>query len=224
MKNSQQPQQQQQQLTPEEQFEQAKLYLWSSIQENNLHNIQVILNANFPVNQSLNPLGLTALHYAATNKYPQIMQFLLQPQYAANPNQPDIMGRTPLHMAAADGNVLVLNVLLLVAGIVIDGQSVGGETPLMRAVEHSKIHAVQVLLRAGANPFTLRNVSGLNALDIARITRNAEIETLLLSVAPQGYVVPVTSSIAGGQQQQDPGNRQGGGGGAGSADDSQMHE
>ena len=74
----------------------------------------------------------------------------------------------------------------------MDIMSNGRETPLMRAAECSRMHAVNLLLQAGADPFTHRNVSGLNALDFARITRNAEIEALIMSRAPQGYQIPQT--------------------------------
>ena len=107
--------------------------MYCSIQEANLHNIQVLLDHNFSPNYALNPLGLTALHYAASSRYPQIMQTLLKPDYGADVNHPDSLGRTALSFAAAAGNLNVIGVLLLAPGLVVDSQSLGGETPLMRA-------------------------------------------------------------------------------------------
>jgi ankyrin repeat protein len=112
------------------------------------------------------------------------MQLLLMPKYGANVNHADTLGRCPLHLAAAAGNVNVMALLLRTPGCQVDPQSLGGETPLMRAVQYSRVHAVRLLLQAGANAFGPRNLSGLNALDYARITRNNEVETYLLNSLP----------------------------------------
>ncbi len=76
-----------------------------------MHNIQAIFAANFPVNTPLSTLGLTALHFAATNSNYYVMQLILQCH--ADVNVEDTMGRRPLHLAAASGNsncvILLLN-------------------------------------------------------------------------------------------------------------------
>ena len=45
--------------------------LWDAIRRNNLHNVRVILSAKFPVDTPLNPLGMTALHFAASSSNEQ---------------------------------------------------------------------------------------------------------------------------------------------------------
>ena len=56
------------------------MLLWDAIvKENpNTHNIQVILTSNFPINEPLNPLGMTALHFAALNKKKEALETLLR--------------------------------------------------------------------------------------------------------------------------------------------------
>ena len=60
----------------------------------------------------------------------------------------------------------------------MDAQSVGKETPLMRAVSFGCRDAVRVLLQAGANPY-LFNICGQNAMSIAS-PRGAATEMLTL--------------------------------------------
>ena len=99
------------------------------------------------------------------------------------------MGRGPLHIAAASGNISTIQLILQMPGVVVDLPSVGLETPLMRAVQFSRGHAVLALLQAGADPLGPRNVSGLNALDFARITKNGDIENLLMQAIEQRQIL-----------------------------------
>ena len=62
----------QQAQTQQQQFEVAKQLLWEAINRENLHNIEVILGANFPPTESFNSLGLTSLHYACTTMQPSV--------------------------------------------------------------------------------------------------------------------------------------------------------
>ena len=47
-------------------FKRAQILLWDGIRKNQETNVNVILGANFPVNVPLNPLGMTALHFACS--------------------------------------------------------------------------------------------------------------------------------------------------------------
>ena len=120
-------------------------------------NIDTILNANFPVNEPLNSLGMTALHFASTLDNYHMLHRLLQ--WNANPNIPDSMGRTPLHIAAGAGKHYSIFILLQCENIQIDAQSLGLETPLMKAIQFSQVQCVKQLLDKGADPLTERNAS-----------------------------------------------------------------
>ena len=47
--------------------------LWDAIRKNSVHNVKVILDANFPVDAPLNPLGMTALHFACSNSTKEVI-------------------------------------------------------------------------------------------------------------------------------------------------------
>jgi ankyrin repeat protein len=51
--------------------------LWDSIRRNSEHNVRVILSANFPVNAPLNPLGMTALHFACSTSTKEVIMAIL---------------------------------------------------------------------------------------------------------------------------------------------------
>jgi uncharacterized protein len=75
-------------------------------------------------------------------------------------------GWTPLHYAASNGQVAIIN-LLLENNAYIDAESPNGTTPLMMAAMYGTSAAVKLLLQEGADP-KLKNQQGLTALDFAR--------------------------------------------------------
>jgi ankyrin repeat protein len=74
-------------------------------------------------------------------------------------------GWTPLHYAATNGHVPVIQ-LLLDQYAYIDAASPNGSTPLMMAAMYGTSSAVKQLLEAGADP-SIKNDKGLSALDFA---------------------------------------------------------
>ncbi len=89
------------------------------------------------MNEPLNSLGMTALHFASTLDNYHVLHRLLQ--WNANPNQPDSMGRTSLHIAAGAGKYNAIYILLQCDNIQVDALSLGLETPLMKAVQFSQV-------------------------------------------------------------------------------------
>ena len=61
--------------------------LWDSIRKNSVHNVRVIFDAKFPVDAPLSPLGMTALHFAASTSNTDIINEILK--YAPNINVRD---------------------------------------------------------------------------------------------------------------------------------------
>ncbi|EKX53125.1 hypothetical protein GUITHDRAFT_44578, partial [Guillardia theta CCMP2712] len=57
----------------------------------------------------------------------------------------DYDGRTPLHLAAANGNTSILEYLIQQEGVVVNATDRFGYTPLDDALRHSKKTAVAIL-------------------------------------------------------------------------------
>jgi len=124
------------------------------------------------------PLMLAALKGEAL-----LCQALIQK--GAEINKP---GWAPLHYAATNGHLEVMN-LLLEHFAYIDAASPNGTTPLMMAAHYGTPAAVKLLLEAGADPL-LKNHLGLTAIDFAnradRRDSAAIIATFVRSRQPKG--------------------------------------
>jgi ankyrin repeat protein len=103
----------------------------------------------------------------------------------ADVNKP---GWTPLHYAATNGHVDVMN-LLLDENAYIDAASPNGTTPLMMAAQYGTPPAVKLLLEAGADPL-LKNDQGLSALEFANLGSRTEsariISAFVRGLQPKG--------------------------------------
>ena len=97
-------------------------------------------------------------------------------------------GWTPLHYAATNGHLAIIQ-LLLDEHAYIDAESPNGSTPLMMAAHYGAPAAVKLLLEAGADP-SLRNQLGLTAIDFAnRANRKDSAELIarfVRSAQPKG--------------------------------------
>jgi len=89
-------------------------------------------------------------------------------------------GWAPLHYAATNGHVAVME-LLLEHHAFIDAESPNGTTPLMMAAMYGTPEAVRFLLEAGADP-SMKNQLGLSAADFAaRAGRKDLAQTLAVA-------------------------------------------
>jgi ankyrin repeat protein len=86
-------------------------------------------------------------------------------------------GWTPLHYAATNGHLDVMQ-LLLEHHAYIDAESPNGSTPLMMAALYGSAAAVKLLLDAGADP-QLKNQLQLSALDFAKSGSHEESAALI---------------------------------------------
>jgi len=90
---------------------------------------------------------------------PTLQEFLKEiedsPEYLGVPfagvHTRNVLGDTPLHIAAIRGDVHIIG-LLLDAGAEIDAPGEHGYTPLHEAVEQGQVEAVRFLLSYGASP------------------------------------------------------------------------
>jgi len=86
-------------------------------------------------------------------------------------------GWTPLHYAATNGHLEIMN-LLLENHAYIDAESPNKTTPLMMAAQYGNAAAVRLLLEAGADA-TLRNQLGLTAIDFANKANRSDSAELI---------------------------------------------
>ncbi len=67
------------------------------------------------------------------------------------------LGRSPLHYAAAKDQTQLVKLLLL-SGADVNHQTIGGETPLMKAISFNRLDAAKLLLRFGADVYLTNRV------------------------------------------------------------------
>jgi ankyrin repeat protein len=103
----------------------------------------------------------------------------------ADVNKP---GWTPLHYAASQSQLAVMN-LLIEHSAYLDAASPNGTTPLMMAAKYGNASAVKLLLEAGADP-SVKNELALTALDFAqqaqRLDSAAIISAFIRGKQPKG--------------------------------------
>eukprot|EP00826_Nyctotherus_ovalis_P039894 TRINITY_DN3871_c0_g3_i8.p1 TRINITY_DN3871_c0_g3~~TRINITY_DN3871_c0_g3_i8.p1 ORF type:complete len:198 (-),score=77.36 TRINITY_DN3871_c0_g3_i8:113-706(-) len=107
---------------------------------------------------------ITLLHYSGMRGYPNIIEFLVDKGIPVD--EQDNMGRTALHYAAANNEIEATR-RLLKFGANINAQTIGGDTPLMKATELGHFEIVKELMSWSCN-FGLKNKSGKSAEDIAK--------------------------------------------------------
>jgi ankyrin repeat protein len=90
-------------------------------------------------------------------------------------------GWTPLHYAATNSHIPVME-LLLDEHAYIDAESPNGTTPLMMAAMYGTPAAVRFLLEAGADP-TLKNQLGMTAADFAAKADRKDSAEMLAAAA-----------------------------------------
>ncbi|CAN0374307.1 unnamed protein product, partial [Ectocarpus sp. 8 AP-2014] len=108
-----------------------------------------------------------SLHVAVEGGHGDLEELLLVG--GACPNSRTMLGRTPLHLAAASGNNRVVSTLLGNVRTDVDALDSRGVSPLMVASDGGYSSTVEALLRAGAD-MTLRYAGAhlyMTALDLA---------------------------------------------------------
>jgi ankyrin repeat protein len=119
--------------------------------------IRALLDSRITEVTAVNPQGETALMYLAMFGETELARALIR--RGAQVNQP---GWTPLHYAAATGQLGMIRFLVEDQHAYIDAPSANGTTPLMMAAREGQTRAARLLVELGADP-SLRNQAGLGA-------------------------------------------------------------
>jgi len=111
----------------------------------------------------------------------------------ANPDLPDSGGRTVLHLAAENGQIDVLQLLISSGAKVSAATLEEGTTPLHEAASFGQVEALTALLSARANPL-IADSAGNSALHCAACARESlEVTRLLL----RAHADPLARNAAG---------------------------
>ena len=131
--------------------------------------------------QPVDANNLTTLHFAVQMNRKKVILFLcqlmtMQANNMSNEgiNIPDILGRTPLHQAAAKGDLEIIECLIRF-GADVNAKTISGETPLMKAIAFYQTNAAIFLLKYGADPEMTNEVNGKNCLYQTYESKNTEL-------------------------------------------------
>lgn len=124
--------------------------------------------------------GNTVLVGAAGSGSAGLVDALLRA--GANPNAAGIGGVTPLYLAASEGRVDVMRMLISAGADVNQAASRYGETPLMVVAVRGHYDAARMLLEAGADASARRN-DGRTARQMAAQYHNNSVANLLGTTA-----------------------------------------
>ena len=143
--------------------------------------------------------------YSGANKRPWIHQATLDGliekvqrmvEQGTDVNTKDDYGRTPLHIASAEGNNIDMRVLIDL-GADINAQDNQGRTPLMYAAADGKGDAVALLVSKVAD-VNIKDVDGMRAYEWARSGGNSELAKFL------GLITKRKSRVDKNDQRWDP--------------------
>ncbi|MEJ2601157.1 MAG: ankyrin repeat domain-containing protein [Anaerolineales bacterium] len=148
----------------------------SSLPQDAGKEIEAILDAGQDINQKDRGTGATALDIAARNNNAGAIRLLLD--RGADPDIPNLIGRTPLVNAAVWGKTNSLKALLGY-GANVNSIELWGGTALDAARDDNNYENVKLLIEAGAD-VNARDVDGNTPLMKAVLNKQADIEKLLL--------------------------------------------
>ncbi len=154
-----------------------------ALQEDRYQVARVLLDSPRLKPEERNRAGESPLMIAALKGELEIARRLIA--LDADVNKP---GWTPLHYAATNGHLALME-LLLEEHAFIDAQAPNGNTPLMMAAYYGSPEAVKLLIQAGAD-LRLRNQDGRTALDLAQAGNRANAAELIIQGLRRSRGVP----------------------------------
>jgi ankyrin repeat protein len=91
----------------------------------------------------------------------------------ANLKTPDINGFTPVYVAAQQGHISVIKVLIE-GGVDIDAMVGNGYTPLFMAAKKGHMAVIKILIKFGAN-LNVSNTQGVTHVLVAAYKRHTDV-------------------------------------------------
>ena len=121
--------------------------------------------------------GSTALIHSAEKGHVEIMDLLLKA--GADPNLPDFKGQTPLMHSAGRGKKTAIEKLLSVEGIEMNAGDKYGRTAFTHAAKNGHVKIMDLLLKAGADPFQKSFKGQTPLMSAARSGKTNAVKKLL---------------------------------------------
>ncbi|WP_375326464.1 ankyrin repeat domain-containing protein [Candidatus Tisiphia endosymbiont of Nemotelus uliginosus] len=146
--------------------------------------------------------GNTILHFAAQEEMVNLLEsFSLY--FFHQPDSKNFAGSTPLHLAAARGNVNAISILHK-KGAHLDAPDHQGHTPLHSAVLKGQIKALETLLKLKPDLIDIPNQKGITALmvathhkDIEAVKTLAKLTSNIDSPTPDGFTTCMMATLQG---------------------------
>ncbi len=154
----------------------TKLLLWKATDTKKHDVIPKILAKGIDVDEPLTDGGMVGLHLACAQGDLTAATIFLD--NGAKVNSTDNVDRTPLHFAAANGESVDLINELISRGAEVNCTSLGGDTPLIKAIMFDNVDAVKALIDQGADT-SIQNSNERDAKSFADASRNDEIIDLV---------------------------------------------
>lgn len=130
--------------------------------------------------------GRTALHLAAMNGYAHLVKFLIR-DHNAMIDVLTLKKQTPLHLAAASGQIEVCK-LLLELGANIDATDEMGEKPIHAAAQNNNSEVVQLFLQQHPNLVVATTKDGNTCAHIAAIQGSVKVIEELMKFDRTGVI------------------------------------
>ncbi len=131
--------------------EKQEQLLQKAIRDKDYPRLEQLLRARKRRIDAVDGAGETLLHNAVRYSNPEIVDLLLI--NGANPSARNLLGQTPLHLAAASQEKGRENIHILVQNQAdVEARDVNGQTPLCHAVSTENLYTARALLQHGANP------------------------------------------------------------------------
>jgi ankyrin repeat protein len=148
---------------------------FTAIMQSNVKEIKYLISRNKELVNACGTFGYPPLFAATKTGNEPVVTILINAGAQINPR--DLHANTPLIKAAYENYYAVAHALI-VNGAQINAQNSTGKTALHGAVLKDHAYVAELLLHHGANT-TLLDLDGHSPLDLAQLTNNTTLTTLL---------------------------------------------
>ncbi|KAJ9576404.1 hypothetical protein L9F63_006760 [Diploptera punctata] len=137
----------------------------------------------FPVTKSKSAAKLTMLHVAARHNQLDLVTFLIEHDADVDARDESYFKRTPLMMAALEGNIEIVKYFLNHANVKVNAQDVRNRTALWYAASRGHAEVVLLLEKSAANIKVIDRNNGYTLLHFAVKFTNLEMISRLRNIA-----------------------------------------